>query len=104
MNSFRRYGNRQHEKPGAEPEEARPRERGQLDDEEKREDDGERDFQPVALLEPEVQRGQHEQRDHELDPEVVRVAGERVGPEDARAADRPVDVDLARTTCDRREH
>ena len=48
-------------------------------------------------------RRQHEQRDHELDPEVVRVAGERVRPEDALALDRAVDVDLARAAGDRRE-
>ena len=104
VSSFRRYGNRQHEEPGAEPQEPRTRERGQLDEEEEREHERERDLQPVTLLEPEVQRSQHEQRDHELDPQMVRVAGERIRPEDALAADRPVDVDLARTARDRREH
>ena len=43
---------------------------------------------PVPALEPQVERRQHEQRHDELDPEVVRVAGERVRPEDARALDR----------------
>ena len=50
--------------------------------------------QPVAGFEPQVDRRQDEQRDDQHDPEVVRVAGEGVRPEDARALDRAVDVDL----------
>ncbi len=65
---------------------------------------GERQPQPVAAAEPEVERRQHEQRNHELDPEVVRIAGERVRPEHARTLDRAVDVDLAGAARDRRQH
>ena len=39
-----------------------------------------------------------------IDPEVVRVAGERVRPVDARAVDRAVDVDLARAAGERLEN
>ena len=45
-------------------------------------DDGERCPQAVTGLEPQVERREDEERDDELDPEVVRIAGERVRPED----------------------
>ena len=48
----------------------------------------------MSRLQPEVQRRQHEQRDHELDTEVVRVARERVRPEHLlRTTDRAEHVD-----------
>ena len=94
---------REHEQPGAEPEQAGARQRRELDDEQEGEHESERHLQPVPALEPQVERRQHEQRDHELDPEVVRVARECVRPEDAGALDRAVDVDLAGAAGDRRE-
>ena len=57
----------------------------------------------VAGLEPQVERRQDEQRDDQHDPEVVRIARERVRPVDVRAVDRAVDVDLARAAGERRE-
>ena len=87
---------REHEHEGAarEPEERAPRERRELDDEQERESDGERRLQPVPALEAQVHRRQDEERDHELDAEMVRVAGERVHAEDLlRAADGAEDVD-----------
>ena len=54
--------------------------------------------------EPQVDRQQDEQRDDQHDPEVVRVAGERIRPVDALALDRAVDVDRARPAGQRREH
>ena len=85
---------REHERAAAETEQRAARERRELDDEEERERDRERRLQAMPRLEPEVQRRQHEQRDDELDPEVVRIAGERVRPEDLlRPADGAEDVD-----------
>ena len=55
---------------------------------------GERRLEPVPGLEAEVERRQHEERDHELDPEVVRVARERIRAEHLlRPAHRAEDVD-----------
>ena len=59
--------------------------------------------QPVAALEPKVDREQDEQRDTSSIAEVVGVAGERVRPVDVRALDRAVDVDLAGAAGQRRE-
>ena len=56
----------------------------------------------MPALEPQVERREHEQRDDELDPEVVRVAGERVRPEHLlRPADRAEDVDPGLARRDR---
>ena len=56
----------------------------------------------MSRLEPEIQRREHEQRDDELDPEVVRVAGERVRPEDLlRPADGAEHVDAGLPRRDR---
>ena len=94
---------REHEQPDAEPEQAAARERRELDDEQEREHAAERPLQPVPALEPQVHRRQGEQRDLEHDPEVVRVAGERVRPVDALPVHRAVDVDRARAAGERRE-
>ena len=75
----------EHEQAGGEAEQAGAGQRRQLDEEQEGEQDGERQPQPVPALEAEIDRRQDEQRDHELDPEVVRVAGERVRPVDALA-------------------
>ena len=96
-------GNEQHEEAAAEAEHPTAGERRELDHEQKAEEQGERG--PVAMpsLEPQVDRQhQHEHR-RELDPEVVRVARERVDAEDVLALDRAVDVDLARTAGERLE-
>jgi hypothetical protein len=58
----------------------------------------------VPPLEPEIDRREDQDRHHEHDPEVVRIAGERVRPVDARAADGAVDVDRRRAAGERREH
>jgi len=55
----------------------------------------------VSPLESEVDRQEHEQGDDQLDPEMVRIPGERVRPVDVGALDRAVHVDLARTPGDR---
>ncbi len=57
----------------------------------------------MAALESEVDREQHQQRNDELDPEVIGVARERVRPIDVRSPDRAVDVDLARAPGQRGE-
>ena len=91
------------ERADAEPEQAAARERRQLDEEEEGEDERERQAQPVPRLEPQVKRREDEQRDDEHDPEVVRVAGERVRAVDVGAGNRAVDVDRARAAGDGRE-
>ncbi len=95
---------RKHERADAEAEQAAPRERRRLDDEQ----EGDQRHQPppaaMILLQPQVERGQDQQRHDQHDPEVVRVAGHRVRPVDVRAVDRAVDVDLAGAAGDRREH
>src|SRR5205823_1063918 len=58
----------------------------------------------MAPLEAQVERRQGEERHEQHDPEVVRVAGERVRPVDARAVDGAVDVDRARAPGERAEH
>ena len=45
--------------------------------------------QPMAPLEPQVDRRQDEQRHEQHDPEMVRVARERVRPVDVRAPTAP---------------
>ena len=85
---------REHERAAPEAEERAARERRELDHEQECERDGEGRLQPMPGLEPEVQRRQHEQRDDELDAEVVRIAGERVRAEHLlRPADGSEDVD-----------
>ena len=87
--------------PHGEAEEAAPRERRQLHEQAEREKRGERCLEPVTGLEAQVDRRQHEQRDHELDSEVVRVAGQPVRPEDAPAVDGAEDVDRGVAARDR---
>jgi len=87
-----------------EAEQPAARERRELDDEQEPEQQRQRDAQPVTALESQVERREDEQRDVEHDREMVRVAGERVRPVDARPVDRAVDVDRARTPGERGEH
>ena len=91
----------EHEEPAGEPEQAAPREGGEVDDREEGEEQGHRRSQPMAPLEPEVEREQEHDRRRNLDPEVVRVAREGVHAVDERAFDRAEDVDLARAARDR---
>ena len=95
---------REDQQADAETEQAAARERRQLDDEEEPEHDRQLGAQPVAAAHAEVQGEQDEQRDDQHDPEVVGVAGQRVRPVHALAADRPVDVDRARAAGERLEH
>src|SRR5581483_9898727 len=96
-------GHREHERSDAEPEEPATGQRRSLDDEQEADRRREPLAHAMAALQPQVQRRQDEQRHDQHDPEVVRVARHRVRAEDARAVDRAVDVDLARTAGDRRE-
>ncbi len=57
--------------------------------------------QRLPLLQPQVDRQQDEDGHRQLDPEVVRVAGERVHAVDVLPSDRAVDVDLAVAAGDR---
>ena len=92
----------EHERAAREAEERAPRERRELHDEEERQTDREGRLQPVPGFETEVERRQDEERDDELDPEMVRVAGERVRAEDLlRPADRAEDVDPGLARRDR---
>ena len=75
-------GKREDERSATQAEETAPGERRELDDEQEDEERSERRAQPMAVLEPEVEGGENEERDDELDPEMVRVAGQRVRPED----------------------
>ena len=94
----------QDETADREPQDPAARERRQLGHEQEPEQERERHAQPVTPLEPEVDRREDQDREDELDPEVVRVAGERVRPVDARAVHGTVDVDLARPARERLEH
>ena len=92
---------REHEEPAAEPEQAAPRERREVDDHEEEQQEGERHAEPVAALEPEVDRQEQQDPGGDLDAEVVRVARECVDAVDERALDRAEDVDLAGAARDR---
>ena len=101
MSEVPAVGDQQDEEAAAEPEHPAPRERRDLHDEEEAEHHGETRPPRVPRLEPQVDR-QHQHEDRgELDPEVVRVAGQRVDAEDVLPLDRAVDVDLARAARQR---
>ena len=92
---------REHEEAAREPEQATPRERREVDDREEREQQRQRDAIPVAALEAQVERQEQDDRGSDLDPEVVRVAGQGVHAVHEGALDRAEDVDLARAARDR---
>ncbi len=93
---------REHESTTGEPQKRTSRERRELDDEEKCERDCERRPQSVPGLEAEVERRQHEQRDDQLDPEVVRITCQRVRAEHLlRPTDGAEDVDPGLARRDR---
>ena len=84
----------QDEQPAAQPEQPAPGERRELHHEQEREQQHRGGAPPASPTEPEVHGQEHEQRDRQLDAEMVRIAGEGIRPVDARARDRAVDVDL----------
>ena len=91
---------REHEEPAAEAEQAAARQRREVDDHEEQQEQRQRHAQPVAALEAQVDRQQEQDARGDLDPEMVRVARERVHPVDERALDRAEDVDPARSAGD----
>ena len=92
---------REHGAAYGQPEQAAPRERPDLGQHEKPEQHRERDAQAMALLQPEVDRCEQEQRHDEHHAKVVRVAGERIDPIHVRRADGAPDVDRRRAARDR---
>ena len=93
----------QHREARHEPEQPAAREGRELHHEEKREQQHQTVAPSIAAVEPQVHGEQNEQRDRQLDRQVVRVAGERVRPVDALTLDGAVDVDLARAAGERRQ-
>ena len=97
-------GNGQHERADTEAEEAAPRQGGGFDDEQEPDRHHQPFAHPMALLEPQIERGEDQQRHDQHDPQMIRVSGQGVRPVHVGAVDRAVDVDLACTAGDRREH
>ena len=91
----------QHERADDQAQGARAGKRRELHEQTKGDQHGEPAPPRVRPLEPQVERRQDQERHQERDPEVVRVAGQRVRPVDVRAVDRAVDVDLARAVRQR---
>ena len=84
----------ENERAAGEPEQRASRQRRELDHEEERERDRQWRLQTMPGLEAQVERREHEQRDDELDPEMVRVARQRVRPKHLlRSPDGTEDVD-----------
>ena len=95
---------REHEQADEQPERAAARQRRDQDQQHEAERERERPLPPLAARHAQIHGNEREQRHDEHDPEMVRVARQRVRPVDARARDLAVDVDRARAAGERREH